>query len=594
MISDPPYAPDSVRPEYREGLWEYALGTPASTHPKYAEACEKALAGGWSPWWIRTLGDVEATLEGCRFDFDAGNRVCDFLERLVLSKGKFSGKTLKLIDWQRWDFIMPLYGWIRADGTRRYSQGGIWVPKKNGKSGVCAGLILYHLIADGEGSPCVWVCACDTQQARIVFDEARNMVLYTPGLSKLLEIVEYKKMIKCARNSGEFFAMSSEVTQKEGLNWSFGIYDELHVGSRAMWDTLAGGSLVRENPLKLSISTAGEYDQTSIGWEQWIYCKKVLSGAITDTSFFGLMYYAEVGGEDEEDETGETGESALAWDDPVTVKRANPSLGVIQAERHMEARITEARNAPKKQNSFKRYHLNIWVNADESWMPQAKWHACRGEFAASDLVGKECFAGLDLSDTNDMTALTLTFPGDVSRVLTFYWLPEKNVDELDKAHGIGGHYREWWRKGLLKLTSGERINHDEILSDLHEIINTFNVVKLGFDPYNASAITTALQKDYGEEFCLEVRQGMLTMGVATKALEGLIANKKIQHDGNPITDWQFSNCSLVHDKAGNYMLTKVSGKARKKIDGIVSMAMALYLQDKLWTGITEEPQLMFI
>lgn len=579
MTFDRPYAFESVRPEYFAGTWDYALGTPAQNHPRYDEAVKLAEAGGWSPWWIRAWGDVEATLQGCHFDFEAGKRVCDFLEMLVLSQGKFDGKRLKLVDWQRWDLIMPLYGWIRENGTRRYTQGGVWIPKKNGKSGLAAGLALYHLIADGEGAPLVWVAARDREQAKIVYNEASRIVEKTSGLSEILYTVPSRKTIKCSANDGEFFAMSADVKQKEGINWSFGIFDELHVGTRDMWSTLAGGAIARENPLKLSISTAGEYDPTSIGWEQWEYCDKVLSGAITDTSFFALRYCAD---------------DDLEWDDPVNIKRANPSLGVIQIEERMQERVNEALNKAEKKAPFLRYHLNVWVNASCAWMDQKKWADCKGEFSEDDLLGRECYAGLDLSDTNDMTSLSLYFAGESSPVLTWCWLPADTIDDLDREHGLGGLYREWVRQGRLRLTSGERINHGEILRDIKEIFTRFNVQFMGYDPYNASDITNDLKSDFGEEFCVEVRQGFLTMGIATRLLENDICDKKLQHDGNPISDWQFSNCSLVYQKAGIYMLTKVSGKRRKKIDAIVSIAIAKYIAHKLGSNVASSTEVVYI
>lgn len=578
-----PYARNEVRPEYYDGLWDYALGTPATQHPRYDEAVAAADACGWGSYWLKQWGDVEASLEGCYFAPEAGQDVCDFLEMLVLSQGQFRDQTMRLLDWQRWDMIMPLYGWMRANGTRRYTQGCIWVPKKNGKSGLCSGLALYHLGFDGEGAPLVWTCAIDKAQAGIVYNEARRMTRHTPGLEERFSFVDHRKIIRYTGVDGEFMALSADVEAKEGMNWSFGIFDELHVASREMWSTLSGGAVARTQPMKLAISTAGIYNPNSIGWEQWEYTSKVLSGAIVDTSFFALCYAAD---------------PEKQWDDPANIKRANPSLGVIQLQERMDERVTEARNTSAKQADFQRYHLNIWVHAQDSWLEVSKWTACAREFDKEELSGETCVLALDLSDSNDMTACAAYFPwGDGYRVIVRQWLPGGNVDALERQHGLPhGTYRNWVRQGHLRLTPGDRIDHATIMESLREMLDAYNVIALGFDPYNASGIISTMQAERGDEFVVPVRQGMITMGVARKLLEDDILASKIEHLPCPVLDWQISNCSLKRDAAGNAMLSKSDGKIRNKIDGIVAIAMARWLAAELKVGYVggTNPEVLFI
>jgi len=123
--------------------------------------------------WVRSEADERALAEGCYFDERAGIYVVQFFEKFLKhTLGQWSGQPFTLLDWQRDDIVMPLFGWKRADGTRRFRKAYIEVPKKNGKSTLCGGLALYLLIADSEPRAQIFGAAADREQAGIVFHEA--------------------------------------------------------------------------------------------------------------------------------------------------------------------------------------------------------------------------------------------------------------------------------------------------------------------------------------------------------------------------------------------------------------------------------------
>jgi phage terminase large subunit-like protein len=103
----------------------------------------RAKRDDWSEW-IRSPRDEKAVLEGCWFDVRAAERVRTFFTRFLRhSKGQWAGQPFELLDWQWRKVVGPLFGWKRADGTRRYRRAYIEVPKKNGKSALFSGLSLY-------------------------------------------------------------------------------------------------------------------------------------------------------------------------------------------------------------------------------------------------------------------------------------------------------------------------------------------------------------------------------------------------------------------------------------------------------------------
>jgi len=171
--------------------------------------------------WIRNPSDEAALAEGCTFDPDAGAFVAEFFSRFLRhSIGRFAGEPFTLLPWQR-DLADRLYGWKRPDGTRRYREAYVEIPKKNGKSTLLAGLELLHLVADGEAAAEVYSGAKDRQQAGIIYKEASNMVRASPELAARLQIVPSAKRLIYPATNSFLQALSADVGSKEGLNASF-------------------------------------------------------------------------------------------------------------------------------------------------------------------------------------------------------------------------------------------------------------------------------------------------------------------------------------------------------------------------------------
>lgn len=242
--------------------------------------------------WLRDPSDELARAQGCWFDADAAERPICFIETFCKqSQGRFGGEPLRLLDWQT-DFLRRLYGWRRDDGTRRFRSAYLEVPKKNGKSTLVSGLVLYHLIADAEPGPKVFCNAYDREQASIVFDEAAAMVRASPSLAKRLDLVETKKEIRWRKVNGRIKANSADVPSKDGANASFVVFDELHRQETwDLWRMFRYAGVSRSQPLTLSITTAG-VDRQSVCYAQHDYSKRVAAGRVPDWQHLGLIYGA--------------------------------------------------------------------------------------------------------------------------------------------------------------------------------------------------------------------------------------------------------------------------------------------------------------
>ena len=512
-------------------------------------------AAGWAEW-IRSEADERAVLEGCTFDLPAAERVRSFFAKFLRhSKGQWANRPFELLDWQWQSVIAPLFGWKRADGRRRYRRGYIEVPKKNGKSTIFSGLSLYLLAGDHEPGAEVYSAAIDRDQASIVFNEAANMVESSTALGGRLNVVRSTKRITFPNKRSFYKALSADVPAKEGLNAHAVLIDELHAQrSRDLWDTLRYSGASRRQPLLLSITTAG-FDRHSICWEQHAYAEQVLAGLIHDSAFFAFI--AAAAPDDD-------------WTDPAVWRKANPGFGVTVNEDQFAEDCREAQESPAKENSFRRYRLNQWVESEVRWLSQEKWDACSA--VVEDLAGRECFAGLDLSSTTDLSAFVLVFPIEERfAVLPFFWVPEEGVRKRERRDRVP--YLDWVRDGLIEATPGEAIDYDRIRARINELGKRYAIRMIAIDRWNGTQLAGQLEGD-GFEIAA-FGQGYASMSAPTKKLEQLVLAEQLAHGGNPVLRWMANNVSLETDAADNWKPSKK--RSRERIDGIVALIMGVGL-----------------
>lgn len=542
-----------------------ATNQPERSYPAFCasdadrRAFDVAADGGWSDW-VYGPADLHAIKEGCRFEYAVADRVRTFFEKhLRHATGEFQGKPFILIDWQWRDVIGPLFGWKRADGRRRFNRGYLSCAKKNGKSGLFAGILLYLLLADGEAAAEVYLAAADRDQASLLYREAVKMILASPGLPRVCQFIDSTKTIT---GPGRSFskALSAEAPTKEGLNASAVLFDELHAQpGRELWDTLRYAGRARRQPLLLAITTAGSDKETICG-EQYEYARRVLSGEVADTAFYVRIYEADLS----ED-----------WSKEETWRKANPSLGITVQLDQLRADFLEAKESPAKEATFRRYTLNQWVQTADAWLSMQQWDQCAAAADASELEGEECYGGLDLSATDDTTGLVLKFPrpDGASDILPFFWLPKDNIEFLERRHRVP--YRLWARQGLIKLTPGNVVDYDVVRADINALGRRFRIKHLGIDrKFQGQALENDLIADGLD--VVPAGQGWVSQDLPAKELERLLKGGRIRHGGHPILRWHASNVIVDIDKNGNYTINKK--KSRSKIDGIAALLMAILCQ----------------
>jgi phage terminase large subunit-like protein len=459
---------------------------------------------------------------------------------------------------------MRLFGWKRPGGLRRYLRAYLEIAKKNGKSTLLSAIGLYLLIADNEGSPEIYLNACDAKQAGIIFREQARMVAASPDLKKRLTIYDSatnRRVVYAAKN-GAIIVNSSIAASKDGLNPSATIFDELHrQPTRALWEVFEYAGAAREQPLRLSITTAGE-EEDGVWFEEREYAEQINAGLIDDITFLGVVY------------------RALPTDDvdsPETWRKANPSLGDTISAEDFARELREAKAIPTKFANFRRLRLNIVCREATKFLEVGEWD--RGGSALSipaDAHPGKFWAGLDLSSVSDLSALAVVwFDGlGVCETRVRFWLPADNIAELERKHRAP--YRQWAAEGWITLTPGNVIDYAWIRREVKTLAAGGECRKLLADPHNALKLCVELREDDGVpvEF---IRQGFISLNPPTKELQRLIMGGLIRHGGNPVLRWMAANAVAVEDAAGNIKLSK--SKGRKKIDGMSALVNAIAAAD---------------
>lgn len=492
------------------------------------------------------------------YDKAKADRAVKFIENLCHTKGKWAGKRFWLLPWQE-QLIRDIFGIVKPDGYRQFRTAFVEICKKVGKSELAAAVALYLLYADNEPSAEVYGAAADRQQASIVFDVARQMVEMSPALLKRSKLMTATKRIVNYGNSGYYQVLSAEVGGKHGFSVSGLVFDEIHTQpNRQLYDVLTKGSSdARQNPLHFIITTAGT-DRHSIAYELHTKAVDILEGRRVDPTFYPVVY----GLKDDED-----------WEDEANWYKVNPSLGyTVDIERLRDA-YREAKQNPADEVTFKWLRLNMWVSSTVAWIPDSIFMKGNEEIDLAALEGRDCYGGLDLSSTGDITALVLMFPprdeDEKYILLPFFWVPEETIPQRVKAASVP--YDIWEKQGYLLSTEGNVIHYDFIEKFINDLAEKYHIVEIAVDRWNA---TQMIQNLEGDGFTMvPFGQGFASMSGPTKDFYRLLMEGKIIHGGHPVLRWMAGNVVVDTDPAGNIKVTKA--KSKEKIDGIVAAIMAL-------------------
>lgn len=497
------------------------------------------------PWEKKGLSRVE--------------RVVAFLEDLPITAGKLAGTKMKVRDWQR-EFLEAIYR-EDEDGNRPVRTAILSMARKQGKTGIAAGLALCHL-AGPEAEPrgeC-YAAANDRFQAGKMFAEMVAIIGQHPELEARCNIIRFRKEIEVLEGQGKgsiFAALSSDAATKLGLSPSFTVVDELgYAPKRDLYDALDSAMGARDNPLLIAISTQAP-DDNHVFSTLVDYGLKVNAGEVVDPSFHLTLY------------------SAPESDDPMsreTWLKANPALGDFRSEEDVARQAAQAERIPSKMQDFRNKILNQRVAAHVRFIAKAEWDACAGVVDVEALKGRTAFGALDLSAARDLTAWVLIFPMEdgTLQVLPRFFLPENGIADKSEADRVP--YDVWARQGYIDLIPGSTIDPGFVAEAMAEDAARFDIQAVAYDRWRIEDLKRELAAIGAEMNLVPHGQGFKDMSPAVDVLERSVAEGKLRHGGNPVLTMCAANAVITKDPAGGRKLDKA--KAAGRIDGLVALAMA--------------------
>ena len=537
--------------------------------------------------------------DGCWFDAHTAQLALDFFpECLVHVKGAWATRPFFLEPWQQ-AVIANLFGWQNKTacricaGTgiirvkqgikwietccdvchgdkqitaRRYREALIYVPRKNGKTLMAAGIANLMLFTDGEQGAEIYSAAADRDQASQCFDMARQQVQHDSELSSRAQI--YTKRIVRPESNGFYQALSSDAHTKHGSNVHCALIDEVHAHPNAeLIDVLVTGTAARIQPLIVYITTA-DFERKSVCNEKHEYACKVRDGITKNPAFLPVIFEA-----DRDDD----------WHDPAVWARVNPNLGKSPSLEYMEQKHAQAVDIPRFENQFKRLNLNMKTEQSTRWLPMDKWEACGTDEDAiawrariiEEFAGQQCTAGLDLGSTSDLTAFVLLFERDNGKwvVLPYFWTPNEGAIRKQERHGV--EYETWIRDGFMWRTGGNVTDYNRVRHDINELGEHHGIREIAIDrDFQGDQMAVQLYNDDGFTV-VPFGQGFRSMNAPTKRFEELVLGGQLEHGNNPILWWMASNAHIRTDPAGSIKSEKPEHQSHLKIDGIVATIMAL-------------------
>jgi phage terminase large subunit-like protein len=488
-----------------------------------------------------------------RYEFreDKVEQVCEFISIIHHYTGKHAGKPFVLEAWQEW-IVASMYGfYLRGTNERLVQSAYIEMARKQGKSAFASALCLYHLIADGEMNAEVYMAANSKDQAKVSFNMASNFSkMLDPG-KEFLD--PYRDTIKYERTLSFLKVLAADSSKLDGPNASMYLIDEYHAAKNSgVKDVLQSSQGMRENPMAVIITTAG-FDRLGVCYQYREMCTEVVSGLKEDDTLFIAIYCL-----DKEDD----------WKDEAVWVKSNPNLGVTVQTKYLKTQVRKAINTPSDEVGIKTKNLNIWCDAEKTWIKDDYILSASANVNLEEYNRLDCFIGVDLSSTSDLTSFSVMIPTTEKMVWkTFYFLPEAALTEKRFKELYG----EWARQGALCITPGNVVDYDFILNKIMEIGQILNIVIIGYDSWNATQfVINCTEKGLPME---PYSQSIGNFNKPTKELERLLLSGVAVIDNNIITRHCFRNVVMARDKNGN---TKPSKQyEEKKIDGVIAMIEAL-------------------
>lgn len=507
---------------------------------------------------LRHEADLAAVeVKGFRFDEQAADHAIDFIEQWVrlpdTSDANGDPKMFLLEPWQAF-IVGSLFGWRWSSGYRRFRNGYIEIGKGSGKTPMLAAIGLYGLMMDGQKAPEIYAAAADRDQAMIMFRDAVRMVDASPDIKDRIKKTGIEHVTNLAYGMGFFRPFSREQGSKSGTRPHMGLIDEVHEHPNAeIVNKMRAGAKGNQDAMFLEITNSGT-DRTSVCYQHHEHSKRIVDGTVEDERWFAYVCTLDDGDSPLEDES--------CW------PKVNPNLGVSIHKEYLRDQVSAAKNIPAETNMVLRLNFCVWTQAHTRFLDIQKWHLCTGLVQPSELVGANCYAGLDLGLKDDFSAFVRIWelPNGRIYVVPKFWIPSAAI-----ARWPNRPYAEWERAGALEvIPESEVIDFVKVQNDVLALCQTSRVQEVMYDNRYAEQMAQSLRS--AGVVMTEAKQGD-ALNEALLLHSTLVTSLRVVHDGNPVMGWMAAN--YIVKRGTNGRLRPDKERASEKIDGQVALTMAL-------------------
>lgn len=494
-------------------------------------------------------------------DLDLSDRFLRFGEQLKHYKGEWAGQFIR---WQPHQAFRlgSLFGWVHRDtGLRRFRHSYSELPRKQGKSLEDAVVAVYVTFFDGEAGAEGYCAATKKDQARIVFGDAKQLVI-TSGLRSRIAVLTSN--LFRADTVSKLEPLGADEDSLDGLNAHFISMDEIHkYKKRGMIDVLETSTSARRQPVIYKITTAGDDIESPCGHEHNYACQ-ILERQLVDETYFAFIAHADLDDD---------------WTTEATARKANPNYGISVKPDDLKQKVVKAIGIPAAAAAYKQKHLNLWVNTSQPWLSIDGWRkGQRDDWIREDLRGQTCVVGIDLAAKLDLMAMAALFPPSEAcprwRVLRKCWTPADTLKE--RAQRDRAPYPQWVDEGHLIAVPGTRVDHQVIRQALVELRELAEILRIGFDPWHADQLINQLTGYDGDGFAadqvLEVAQSYAGMSSGCLGMEAAVIAGEVDTQHDPLWQWCAGNAVVVRDNKDN--IFPVKKRSRGRIDPIVALAIA--------------------
>ncbi|QHV42539.1 terminase large subunit [Bacillus cereus] len=518
------------------------------------------------------------------FDVDRANEMLDFVQSFIRHvKGPLAGQLMELELWEMFVFE-NMYGWYhkneKGKTVRVIRESYVQVPKKNGKTIIAAGALLYAMYGELElGADC-YCAASDYEQAQNAAEPIAQAIENSEPLARPTQIYKgvngtvsgamYRYSINGIAYQNKFKVLTKNTKGLEGKNPYFVLNDELHAQENMdMYDNLKSAQISREQPMMLNISTAGK-GASSVGMRVYKYAKLVLENDDDDSLFVAIW----------------EPNKNYDWEDRKVWEMVNPNIGVSVTMEQLETEFKKAKQSAHSKAEFLSKHLNVFVNGADNYFEHDQVQHVLVE-DLGDLTGETCYLGLDLSKTTDLTCVSLNFPShddegrSIIKVKQMYFLPNENIDFKEKEDNVP--YTDMVERGFATFCDGKMIDQDQVMEYIVECMDLYDVQQINYDPAMSQKLIEKLE-NLGLE-CIAVNQYPNVMNAMLDDSEILIYEKRLITD-NPLFVYCALNVVVVTNING--MKAPSKRQSKKKIDGFVAFLVAHKETMMIMDDVSEE------